>query len=223
MIQRHNKAPTGTYPTLDTRSSHVQMDIVGPLPLFSGCCYLFSFVGRSTLWPAAIRLPDVAAPTVVKAFLSRWVGIFSASSTITTDCGAQLESNLFQSLLSFLGCTRSRTTVYQPATNGMVERLHRQLKASLEAATDSENWTDHIPLVLLGIRPALKPDLDGYAADLVFDATVRLPGEMILPTLRGAVEDLTNLLHCLRQFLRTLPRFRPGHQFPSRPFEFIPM
>ncbi|BHF62917.1 hypothetical protein SprV_0200590600 [Sparganum proliferum] len=77
-------------------------------------------------------------------------------------------------------CIRIRTTAYHPAANGMVERFHRQLKASLRAADDPENWTDHLPLVLLGIRSALKPDLDCSAAELVFGATVRLPGEMMI-------------------------------------------
>ncbi|BHF72065.1 hypothetical protein SprV_0401512800 [Sparganum proliferum] len=56
--------------------------------------------------------------------------------------------------------------------NGMVERFHRQLKASLRAAADPENWKDHLPLVLLSIRSALKPDLDCSAVELVFGATV---------------------------------------------------
>ncbi|BHF61905.1 hypothetical protein SprV_0100488500 [Sparganum proliferum] len=180
-----------------------------PLPLSNGCSYLLTCVDRFTRWPEAIPLPDVAAPTVVKAFLSRWVAIFGAPSTITTDRGAQFESNLFQSLLSFLGCTRIRTTAYHPAANGMVERFHRQLKASLRAADDPENWTDHLPLVLLGIRSSLKSNPDCSAAELVFGATVRLPGQMISPTPRVAVEDPTNLLHRLRQFLRTLSPVPP--------------
>ncbi|BHF82388.1 hypothetical protein SprV_0802552600 [Sparganum proliferum] len=208
-IQRHNKAPIGTFPGPGARFSHVHLDIVGPLPLSNGCSYLLTCVDRFTRWPEAIPLPDIAAPTVVKAFLSRWVAIFGAPSTITTDRGAQFESNLFQSLLSFLGCTRIRTTAYHPAANGMVERFHRQLKASLRAAADPENWTDHLPLVLLGIRSALKPDLDCSAAELVFGATVRLPGEMISPTPQSAVEDPTNLLHRLRQFMRTLSPVPP--------------
>nr|VZI49627.1 unnamed protein product [Spirometra erinaceieuropaei] len=106
-------------------------------------------------------------------------------------------------------CTRIRTTAYHPAANGMVERFHRQLKASLRAAADPENWTDHLPLVLLGIRSALKPDLDCSAAELVFGSTIRLPGEMISPTPQGAVEDPTNLLHRLRQFMRTLSPVPP--------------
>ncbi|BHF78006.1 hypothetical protein SprV_0602111600 [Sparganum proliferum] len=136
-IQRHNKAPIGTFPGPGARFIHVHLDIVGPLPLSNGC-------------------------------------------------------------------TRIRTTAYHPAANGTVGRFHRQLKASLRAAVDPENWTDHLPLVLLGIRSALKPDLDCSAAGLVFGATVRLPGEMISPTPQSAVEDPTNLLHRLRQFMRTL-------------------
>nr|VZI36105.1 unnamed protein product [Spirometra erinaceieuropaei] len=208
-IQRHNKAPIGTFPGPGARFSHVHLDIVGPLPLSNGCSYLLTCVDRFIRWPEAIPLPDIAAPTVVKTFLSRWVAIFGAPSTITTDRGAQFESNLFQFLLSFLGCTCIRTTAYHPAANGMVEWFPRQLKASLRAAADPENWTDHLPLVLLGIRSALKPDLDCSAAELVFGATVRLPGEMISPTPQGAVEDPTNLLHRTRQFMRTLSPVPP--------------
>nr|VZI09155.1 unnamed protein product [Spirometra erinaceieuropaei] len=197
-IQRHNKAPIGTFPGPGARFSHVYLDIVGPLPLSNGCSYLLTCVDRFTRWPEAIPLPEIAAPTVVQAFLSRWVAIFGAPSTIMTDRGAPFEYNLFQSLLSYLGCTRIRTTAYHPAANGMVERFHRQLNASVRAAADPENWTNHLPLVLLGIRSALKSDLDCSAAELVFGATVRLP-----------VEDPTNLLHRLRQFMRTLSPVPP--------------
>nr|VZI46106.1 unnamed protein product [Spirometra erinaceieuropaei] len=104
------------------------------------------------------------------------------------------------------GCTRIRTAAFHPATNLMVERFHCQLKISLRAAVDAENLTDHPPLVLLGICSALRPDLDCSAAQLVFGVTVRLPGEMISSNPHSAVEDPTNLLHHLRQFVRTLPR-----------------
>ncbi|BHF66795.1 hypothetical protein SprV_0200981700 [Sparganum proliferum] len=135
------RSRTGTY------TSYFQLafffayitDTVGPLPLLNGCSYLLTCVGRFTRRPEAIPLPDVAAPTVVKAFLSRWVAIFGALSTTTTDRGAQIESNLFQSLPSFLGCTRIRITAYHSAANMMIEQFHRQLKAFLCAAEDPEN------------------------------------------------------------------------------------
>nr|VZI21247.1 unnamed protein product [Spirometra erinaceieuropaei] len=183
-VRRHNRDTSGTFPGPGARFSHVHLNIVCPLPLSNGCTYLLTCVDRFTRWPEAIPLSDTAAPTVVKALLSRCVAIFGVPSTITTDRGAHFESHLFQSLLSFSVSTRIRTTVYHPAANRMVDRFHRQLKASLRAAADRENWTDHLPLVLLGIRSASKSDLDCSAAELVFRAIVRLPGEMISPTPR---------------------------------------
>ncbi|BHF59912.1 hypothetical protein SprV_0100287300 [Sparganum proliferum] len=200
-VQRRNKAPIGTFPTPDARFSHIHLDVVGSLPLSNGCSYLLTCVDRFTRWPEAIPLPDIAAPTVVKAFLSRWVAIFGVPSTITTD----------------RGCTRIRKTAYHPAANRMVERFHRQLKASLHAAADPENWTDHLPLVLLGIRSALKPDLDCSAAELVFVATVRLPGEMITPTPQGALEkDLATCSHIYLRCDRVRRPLEPPYDGPFR-------
>ncbi|BHF68181.1 hypothetical protein SprV_0301121300 [Sparganum proliferum] len=119
--------------------SHVHPDIVDPLHLSNVCSYLLTSVDRFVRWPEAIPLSDIVALTVVKALLSLRVAIFGALSAITTDCGAQFESNLFQSLLPFLGCTRIRTTAYHPAANGMVEWFHHRVKASLRAAADPEN------------------------------------------------------------------------------------
>ncbi|BHF59921.1 hypothetical protein SprV_0100288200 [Sparganum proliferum] len=101
------------------------------------------------------------------------------------------------------GYTLIRTTAYHPAAIGTVERFYRQLKTSLCAADDAEDWTDHLPLVLLGIRSALRPGPDCSAAELVLSATVQLPGKMLSPISRGAVEDPTNILHRLRQFIWT--------------------
>ncbi|BHF72701.1 hypothetical protein SprV_0401577000 [Sparganum proliferum] len=102
-----------------------------------------------------------------------------------------------------------RTTAYHPTANGMVERFHRQLKTALRAAEDPENWSDNVPVALLGIRAALKSDLDCSAAELVFGTTLRLPGEMVTPTSRGAEETPENFVHRLRQFMRSLSPVPP--------------
>ncbi|BHF66322.1 hypothetical protein SprV_0200933800 [Sparganum proliferum] len=39
-VQRHNKAPIGTFPDPGSRISHVHLDIVGLLPLSNGCTYI---------------------------------------------------------------------------------------------------------------------------------------------------------------------------------------
>ncbi|BHF77486.1 hypothetical protein SprV_0602059200 [Sparganum proliferum] len=149
------------------------------------------------------------AETIVKASVSRWVIMFGVPSSATTDRGAQFGSAIFQTLLTFLDCTRIRTTAYHPAANGMVERFHRQLKTTLRAVEDPGNWSDNLPLALLVIRAALKLDLGCSAAKLVFGTTLRLPGEMVTPNSRGTDETPNNLVHRLRQFMHSLSPVPP--------------
>ncbi|BHF64059.1 hypothetical protein SprV_0200705700 [Sparganum proliferum] len=203
-VQRHNKSPPGNFPSPDARFSHVHLDVVGPLPPSNGFTNL-TCVDRYTRWAEAIPLPNVQAETIVKVFVNRRVSMFDAPFTVTTDRGAQFESALFQTLLNFLGCTRIRTTAYHPAANGMDERFHRQLKTVVRAVEDPGNWSDNFPLAL-GIRIALKPDLGCSASELVFDTTLRLPGEMDTITSRGADKTPDNLVHSLQQFMRSLSR-----------------
>nr|VZI26231.1 unnamed protein product [Spirometra erinaceieuropaei] len=94
-VQRHNKAPPGTFPSPDARFSYVHLDVVSPLPPSNGFNHLLTCVGRYTRWAEAVLLPNVQAETIVKAFVSRWVAMFGAPSTVTTDRGAQFESILF--------------------------------------------------------------------------------------------------------------------------------
>ncbi|BHF74823.1 hypothetical protein SprV_0501791100 [Sparganum proliferum] len=91
----------------------------------------------------------------------------------------------------------------------MVERFHRQLKTSLRAVEDPGNWSDNLPLALLGIRAALKSDLGCSTAELVFGTTLRLPGEMVTPNSHGADETPDKFVHRLRQFMRSLSPVPP--------------
>ena len=52
---------------------------------------------------------------------------------------------------------------------------HYHLKAALRSQP-SLDWTEHLGLVLLGIRTALKSDIHGSTAELVFGTSLRLPG-----------------------------------------------
>ncbi|UYV61770.1 hypothetical protein LAZ67_1006444 [Cordylochernes scorpioides] len=84
-----------------------------------------------------------------------------------------------QDLTSLIGTNRIRTTAYNPAANGLVERLHRQIKAAIMASGNTINWIDALPLVLLGIRTFYKEDLKCTAAEMVFGTTLNLPADLL--------------------------------------------
>ena len=79
--------------------------------------------------------------------------------------------------MELLGSKRIRSTAYHPSANGLIERFHHQLKASLKAQLQPTLWVDAFPLVLLGIRTALKEDICCSAAELVYGTTLHLAGE----------------------------------------------
>lgn len=92
--------------------------------------------------------------------ISHWLGCSLRNpATVITDRGSQFESELWRRMLIFWGTTRNRTTSYHPQSNGMVERFHRHLKDALKSQLHPYKWVDSLPLVLLGIRAAVKEDL----------------------------------------------------------------
>ena len=56
--------------------------------------------------------------------------------------------------------------------------MHRTMKASLKAKLGSDpNWCDTLPVVLLGVRAAVKQDINCSVAEMVYGEQLRLPGE----------------------------------------------
>ena len=83
--------------------------------------------------------------------------------------------NNMQQLCSRLGIRHIMTTSYHPQANGMVERVHSQLKDSLCAR---EAGAEHLLWVLLGLRAAPKETTGISSAQLVLGKPLVLPGEL---------------------------------------------
>lgn len=174
-MHRYTLPPIKAFLQPDARFDKVHFNQVGPFPPSQGHRYLLACIDRFTRWPEATPLPDITASTVAAAFISTWVSRFGCHSQIVKGRGRQFESSLFKELTNTLGTTRLRTTAYHPQSNGLVESFHRHLKSALMAYGNPNEWVLQVPLVLLGIRTALKEDLRCSTAELGYRTQLRLP------------------------------------------------
>uniref|UniRef100_A0A5S6Q5H5 RNA-directed DNA polymerase n=1 Tax=Trichuris muris TaxID=70415 RepID=A0A5S6Q5H5_TRIMR len=207
-VQRHTRSAPKDFPLPHSRFEHVHIDIVGPLPSSDGYRYLITAVDRFTRWPEAWPARDSSARTVAEIFFANWIARFGVPCQVTTDRGRQFESHLWATLSKLLGTEHAPTSAYHPQANGLVERFHRQLKAALVARMQATGvrWTTALPLVLLGIRTALKVDIGLAPAEMVYGSTLRLPADFLAPTDSSGNLDPTNFASILKA---TMHRLRP--------------
>ena len=121
----------------------------------------------------SIKIKDINMDTITTGFYAKWIAKFGAPSTITTNGETQFESQLSNALTKLIGSRHIRTTAYYLATNGMIERWHRSLKAAIRCH-ENKNWLEVLSTVMLGLRNSYKDDIKATAAEMIYDASVRL-------------------------------------------------
>ncbi|MEL6607086.1 MAG: DDE-type integrase/transposase/recombinase [Bacteroidota bacterium] len=140
------------------------MDIVGPLETpdtdLEKPRYLLTIIDSHTRWLEAVPLHDITTGSVAHAFLLNWVSRFGPPLYLTTDKGTQFTSEFIARLNDVLGIHHIRTSAYNPRANGMVERVHRTLKAALKSR--GQHWLSQLPIVLFGLH--MRPDEDSTSA-----------------------------------------------------------
>ncbi|XP_068236888.1 uncharacterized protein [Palaemon carinicauda] len=176
-ISRHTTSEIGNFKQPMRRFGHVHIDVVGPLPPSRGDRFLLTVIDRSTHWIEATPMQDSSTPSSVNALLSSWISRFGVPYDIETDRGPAFLSDVWGTLTKSLGITAHSTSSYNPAANGMVERAHRSLKASLMAHCSDDNWKAQLPWVLLGLRTTSRSNGEPSSAEKVYGETIAVPGE----------------------------------------------
>ncbi|GFY28458.1 pro-Pol polyprotein [Trichonephila clavipes] len=114
--------------------------------------------------------------TTASAFLNGCISRFGTPDTIKTDQGTNFESSLMRELTNMMGRHRIHSSSYHSQSNGIIERFHRHLKSVIIA---HGGGSDILPIVLLGLRSAIKNDLKATSSQLVYGTTLCLPSHLI--------------------------------------------
>jgi transposase InsO family protein len=182
----------------ERRFAHVHIDIVSPLPESDGCKHILTVIDRSTRWLEAIPLKATTAADCARSLLEVWVARFGVPAVLT---GPQFTSAVWSGLCELLQI--KQTKAYHPLSNGVLERVHRTLKAALRARAAWSRWCKELPWVLLGMRAAPRDSNGVSAAEHVYGTQLVLPGQFLDAPAAG--EQMPEHVHA------TLDGFQPVH------------
>ena len=180
-IQRHPMSPLQGFVPISQKFQHIHVDIVSPLPSSCDHTYLLTIVDRFSRWFKALPLRDISAKSFADAFVLHFVARYGAPATLTADRGKQFTSGLWKDLAKFLGCELINTTSYNPKANGIVERYHLVLKASIKAQKQPSDWYSNLGRILPGLRTTMRNDMGFSPAEMLYSSSLRLPGEFLSP------------------------------------------
>ena len=198
-VHWHTESGIGEFDQPRRRFGHIHVDIVGPLPASKQHRYLFTIIDRSTRWPEAVPIKSADTESCIEALLNNWISRFGVPDQITSDRGTPFTSNLWTGLSQRLGIESNKTTAYNPEANGIVERLHRTLKAALMAKCNTNDWTTNLPWILLGLRTTPKEGTNVTAAEMTYGDNIQVPGDFF------TIPGKTNLQEIRREVIKYIP------------------
>ena len=190
-IPKH-QAPIGTISS-EYPFQKISWDIMGPLPATTrGHKYILVVTDLFSKWVEAFPLVKTDSLTLAKVLVEEVVCRYGVPQYLHSDQGANLVSDVIQSLCILLGIQRTQTTAYHPQVNGQVERFNRTLEAMLSKVVteNQKDWDDHLQSVLFAYRTAIH-ESTGYTPFLVmFGHSPSLPVDVML----GRVQHLKKKL-----------------------------
>ena len=110
------------------RWKRVAMDLLDmSIPFAKGNRYVLVMVDCFSRWTEACPLPDKTAISVADAFFSNIVCRFGMPSVIHLDQGREFENKEMHKLCLLGISHKTKTTPYDPESDGLVERFNRTL------------------------------------------------------------------------------------------------
>ena len=131
------------------------VDTCGPFPkTLSGNVYIVTFVDWYSGWPEAFCVPDKSAETMAQLLLEEVFPRTGSFLCLVSDNGKEFTAEAFESVLKELNIVHIRTTVANPAGNGVTERTHRVINdiVSKLVQGDTQTWDLHLNQALAAIR-----------------------------------------------------------------------
>ena len=126
----------------------------GPTPRHRG--KISTYLRSSTTLPSIQKLIPfrTGQPKHARVYATQIITRHGTGSKLITDQGWAFLSSFFRETCKILGIHKTHTSIYRPESNGMIEKLHRDLQAGLSHYVNSANtnWDILVQFYLMAHR-----------------------------------------------------------------------
>ena len=183
------------------RNERVALDLVGILPCSTQENYwILVMQDYYTKWVELTALPNKQATTVAKAMVATWLCHWGCPESLHSDQGNEFDAEVFREVCALMGIHKTRTTPFNPSSNGMVERTNRTLKSMLQAMATNHymtTWDAKLPLVMMAINNVIHrtTGFPPFRLQVAGNTDMRIPADLIY----GKANPIN--YHCYHDFV----------------------
>ena len=171
-------------PIPDQPWKDISMDFIMGLPLTPrGYDAIYTFVDRLTKCVHLVPTHStIDARGSAELYIQNVFRLHGLSSTIVSDRDPRFTANFFQEIMKQLGTKLSFSTTNHPQTDGLTERVNRQVEDVLRAFVNhkQDNWDTLLPLCEFSINSSQQSSIANTPFCLNYGFNPRSPPEFIL-------------------------------------------
>ena len=172
-------------------------------------------------------MKNIKTSTIVDILVRQVICQWGVPMFIHSDRGTQFQSDLFQQLCPCLGFTETKTTVYRPQSDGMIERINRTTEEMLSTyvAESQRDWDKYMYLLLVfsAYRTSTHDSTDFSPALLFLGRKPRLPVDLLMghppqnedylpPNYQEYIDKHLYKMHKIHELTRTKLLTASNHQ-----------
>ena len=162
------------------------IDIAGPFPLTeAGNKYIMVVTDHFTKFTEAYAIPSQDAKVVAKKLVEEFICRYGVMSELHADQAKNFESELISEVCKLMGIEKTRTTAFNPKSNGQTERHNRTILNSLsifvQEVSDQARWDEFLPFVMMAYRSGQHASSGLTPAYLMFGRDLSLPVDLMYP------------------------------------------
>ena len=154
--------PIEKYPIPEIPFHTVSSDILGPLPVtVNNNRYILVVRDFATRYTVLSALKSKEADSVINA-LRHVIANYGASKTLITDNAKEYVSEKLQAFCRFYNMKKIEIAPYHPASQGLAERINREITKLLRIYTNqlaSNDWDELLPVLQLTINSTFNASL----------------------------------------------------------------